>query len=320
MPRPRARLVALLGLTVGVAAASLAPARAARGGPADPDDRVRLSLPNAGLPFSPGDLEAAVEARLAVARDGGPATEVTVTPTPTPGTVVVMSARRLEEVAVAGKSPVEAARLVALAIVAVVRPAISVDRGLVAQEGGDAVENSLELRAGRAGAAAPSRFTVAAATGLSLGLREGSASSESLIEAAWSWGAAVGDGGSALRPWQIAVGLGFARASADGVAFALDSYPLRLGLRRRWRFLVAGAGPVVRRFHTRGLDDKSGGVAGGFGSLAADVALGAGFRATATISCDVHSERLVFRTAGKTVLTTAPVIPWLGIGLSWGAS
>jgi hypothetical protein len=316
---PQTRLASLLGLTLGLAVGG--PARAA-----DDEDRVRLALPVAGLPFSSTDLESAVQTRLALVRDGGPATEVTVTPTPTPGSIMVISARRLEEVSVAGKSPDEAARLVALAVVAVVRPAGPAEA--TAFGGGDAGPAGVPGLAARATAGTgPARgsFSLAAATGIAFRLAGDAATSESTIEGAWAWGTTDGAG---RRPWQIALGLGFARArvnwsdraigGAPAGGFDLDTFPVRLGLRHRWGFLVAGAGPVLRLFRTGGIDEGTGAVAGGFAQLGADVALGHGFRATATAACDLDSERLVFRAAGQPVLTAGPLIPWLGLGLAWG--
>jgi hypothetical protein len=318
LPWPPTRLASLLGLTLGLTGALGWNGHAQA---ADDDDRVRLALPVAGLPFSAADLESAVQTRLLLVHDGGPATEVTVTPTPTPGHVMVMSTRRLEEVAVGGKSADEAARLVALAIVAVVRPATSADAAGFA---GSAAATGLTARATGA-AAAPGSFSLAAATGIAFGLAEGAPTSESLVEGAWAWGRADGAG---RRPWQLALGLGFARARvawSDRViggsrvaGFDFDSYPVRLGLRRRFGFLVAGAGPVLRIFRTSGVDGGDGAVAGGFASLGADVALGKGFRATVIASCDLASERLVFRAGGQPVLTAGPLIGWLGVGLGWG--
>jgi hypothetical protein len=322
LPWPPTRLASLLGLTLGLTGVGWGGGSSAHA--AEDGDRVRLAMPVAGLPFSSADLESAVQTRLALVRDGGPATEVTVTPTPTPGNVMVISARRLEEISVAGKSADEAARLVALAIVAVVRPPTTGDATAFTDNGSSANVPGLAARATGAAPASGS-FSLAAATGIAFGLVEGAATSESMIEGGWSWGRADGAG---RRPWQLALGVGFARArvawndraigGTPAGGFDLDTFPVRLGLRRRWGFLVAGAGPVLRLFRTSGFDSGSGAVAGGYASLGADMALGRGFRATATASCDLDSERLVFRAAGQPVLTAGPVIAWLGLGLAWG--
>jgi hypothetical protein len=321
LPRPRARLLGVLGAAWGLTGAGHLAGKSARAEAAEARG-VRLALPATGLPFSPADLELAVQARLTLVRGDGPATPVVIAPSPATGTVVVTSARRLEEVTVAGKSATEAARLVALAVVAVVRPAAIDSAASFAGETTGLADQS------RDGHPAPGRerWSVGAATGVSLGLRDGGVTFEPLIEGAWSWGAPAGAAPGGAGPWQIALGLGFARAQVAWSDrdlrgnFVLDTFPVRVGLRRRWQFLTVGAGPVVRLFRTSGLDGGGGAVAGGYASVGTDLALGGGLRATVTLSGDVDSQRLVFRAAGMELLTAGPFIPWLGVGLRWGAS
>jgi hypothetical protein len=275
---------------------------------------VRLTVAEAGLPFSPGELESAVQARLPVIRGDGAATDVTVAVAPAPDadTIVVTSGRRLEAVAVAGKRPVEAARLVALAVVAVARPAAPEP---VVSDAVAGLGNEAALAASAATPSSASSWEIGAATGVSFGLAGARGSFEPTLELAWAPLARHPD-------WQIAAGLGFARAEVtwNQRPFELDTFPARLGVRHRWRFVTAGAGPVVRFYRTGGLEGGAGSMLGGFASLGGVLPLGSHLRATATLACDVNAEQLVFRAAGAPVLTVGPFIPWLGLGLIWGAS
>jgi hypothetical protein len=50
------------------------------------------------------------------------------------------------------------------------------------------------------------------------------------------------------------------------------------------------------------------------------VSLGRGVRALAALSCDLVTQRLDFRAAGLTMMSTRHAIPWLGLGLAWEGS
>jgi hypothetical protein len=273
---------------------------------------VRLTLPIAGLPFSSAELEAAVENRLAIQRGPGPATEVTVTPTPTPGNIVVVSRHRLEEVSVAGKAPAEAARLIALAVVAVTRPvASSVAVAAAAPASGDV---GLTARAEATPSRGDGHWRLGARTGVSHGLPTGDLASESMIDFAMPFGA--------LRVWEVTGSLGYARVAAAnfGPAVVLNTIPMRLGLQRRWDWLAVGAGSVIRWYDVAGSSVNGGAVPGGTAHVAADLPLTAGFLARAAIACDAYLDEVIFRSNGREVIRTARFMPWLGVGLLWGPS
>ncbi|HEY0709192.1 MAG TPA: hypothetical protein VGG33_20450 [Polyangia bacterium] len=277
---------------------------------ADEGPPVRLSLAAAGLPFTSAELESAVETRMALRRGPGPATEVTVTQTPNRGNVVVMSAQRLEEVSVAGKPSTEAARLVALAVWAVTRPAPQAHVVATAASAEAAPPPSLAARADEPGSP-ERRWSVGASTGFSFGVPAGDAVWESTLE-----------GGLALGPsrrWQLAGALGYARVAGESPrgAGAFDTIPLRLTLGHRRGPLAVSAGPVIRWYGVGGDVVASPGATAG---VSVDMPVGRDLTMRASLVCDAYLDRLIFRFAGAEVMQTGRFVPWLGIGFHWGAS
>jgi hypothetical protein len=274
--------------------------------PAFGDDgrAVRLELQDGGpLPFSAAQLEGAVAARLPVARPGADAQTVRISPDLEGGRVVVTSSRRQQDVPLVGKSAPEAARLVALAVVDVLRPEPS--EGLAPTSPAATVSDTVIVRdRDRAG------LTVALLPGVSVGLDGRALTFEPVLDLAL---ARAGGGG-----WGLALGYGRAAAAVSGRRFTLDTLPVRLGPRWRWRIVELGGGAVVRLYRTGGLDGGSGAMAGGYASVAASFDLGRGLRGQVTASCDAHAERVVFRAAKASVVTTGPFIAWMGLGLRLG--
>ncbi|HEY0714709.1 MAG TPA: hypothetical protein VGF45_18655 [Polyangia bacterium] len=278
---------------------------------------VRLSLPAAGLPFPPAELEAAVETRVGLARGPGPAADVAVTPTPTAGTVMVMSRHRLEEVSVAGKAPAEAARLVALAVVAVTRPVSAIATAAAPAERSSGGDGTAGIVAGATGAVSTGArpWTLGLSTGLAHGLPSGEVVSESSLDGTFGLGT--------QGQWEVAASLGFARVNAAATfsgALALNTLPVRVSLRRRWGWLGLGAGPVVRWYDVAGPSVDGVAVPGASGHVSAELPVAGGLRLRATLSCDAYLDELVFRSNGREVMRTARVVPWLGVGLFWGRS
>lgn len=273
---------------------------------------MRLTLHQPGdLPFSSEQLVMAVEARLPVVRAADTvAAPVRVQPAGTLGAVVVETAAGRLEVAVGGRQPTEAARLVALAIVDVTRPPPSAAVVTKAAPGAPA--------AGRA-----ALFGVAVVPGLSVGLNGRTASFEPTADLVLALGQR-GNTTATATIWGLGLSLGFARATAPwrDHELALSTFPARLGPRVRWHQLELGAGAAARMYSTTGLDGGWGTLLGGFATVGISGALAGGVRWTALAACDVYREKVVFRAAGDPVMTAGPFVFWLGVGARWqgGAS
>ena len=260
------------------------------------------------FPFSTAELRAAVDARVPLATDPGSASSVvTVTGDGPGGPIAVASSFRMQRVPMAGKTPAQAARLVALAVLDVARSLPAPVQAAAPNAGSLAA--SAPPAQGR-GALAVGLFPAAVNTGLG-----GGATFEPTLELSWRPPLRLGPGQPGLD-----VQLGFARTQAawNGRAFDLQTLPARLGLRWRWRALEGGAGAVARLYRTRGLDGGSGAIAGGFAELRGALALGPSLQAVAAVGCDGYTERLEFRAAGLSLLRTGQVMPWMGLGVVWG--
>jgi hypothetical protein len=268
------------------------------------------------FPFSTGELRAAVEARLPLAEAPAPGVAVVNVTAHDGGPVLVASAGREQQVSVAGRSATEAARLVALAVLDVCRPLPA---------GGATLAQVSAVGGADAAVAAPAAPPAAGQRGLSvglfpavvLGLTFRSAVFEPTLDVGWQFarGLAGGRLGMGLQ-------LGASRASEpwSGLRFGLQTLPVRLGPRWRWRTIEVAAGPVARLYRTTGIDGGSGAIAGGFLALRGGMALtrAGTLAAVASLSADAYSERLDFRARGTTLLRSAHVMPWLGAGLVWG--
>jgi hypothetical protein len=286
-----------------LAAAALLAGRAAAA-----DRAVRLELRAAeAFPFSEADLRAAVEARLPLAGEQAPgAALVSVTGDGAGGPVAVASQGRQQQVPVAGKTATEAARLVALAVLDVSRPLPP----------GPAPAAELAAPAPTPTTAASGGFALGLVPTLVRGLAGQAAAFEPTVDLGWRSQRRLGGGrlGAGLT-------LGMAQASARWFdrQFVLQTLPVRLGPRWRWRWLEAGAGGVARLYRTRGIDGGSGAIAGAFVSLRAVAPVGQTLQAVAALGCDGYSERLDFKADALSLLTSEHVMPWLGLGLEWGA-
>lgn len=286
------------------------------------DTPVRLIIPpGAPLPFSAGELQSAVQARLPVATsDETTATPVRVAPGLAVDAVSVSVADGRQDVWVAGKGAAEAARLVALAVVDLTRPppAPALEAAAIG-----AAEGAV-LRKPASPPLSPRtpmpRLTLGLFPGLSSGLGGGVAAFEPTLEltvarARSGTGAGVGESG-----WALALSAGYARTSAAWRTqeFRLTTLPVRLGARWTWRALEVTGGGAARVYDTGGLDGGRGALLGGFASVGASGPIGRGVRWAALAGCDLYQEKLVFRAAGTPVLSTGPLIIWLGVGARWG--
>jgi hypothetical protein len=274
---------------------------------AEPAIRVDVER-SSELPFSSAELLAAIDARVRIAQ-GAPDERVVlvhVGPAERPGQVAVAAMAATVDVLTDGKPPAEAARLVALAVVDLTRaePPTPGETLVVAAS---AAPVEPVARSGGVG------FGVAFYPGASAGLG-GGVSFEPTLDLSASVGGGVGS------TWRVGVSVGFASASAPWIdrSFTLSTVPVRSGVRWRWRRLEIGGGAVARLYRTAGLDGGEGVMWGGFGSVATSGALAARWRWTVMAAGDVYSDRMVFRAAGQTLLTSGPFVAWLGAGALFG--
>jgi hypothetical protein len=281
-----------------------------------PAAAVRLDVQDAAtLPFTPELLEAAVEARQPVARGAevGAAPAVVVRSLGA-GWVVIEGGARRQQLAVHGRAAPEAARLVALAVLDVLRPELSLTppaaapAATVARTAPPPPTGPGDRRRG---------LDLSLLPGASFGFDSGAASFEPTAALTWWSGYQLVGGATGLT---AEVAFNRAAAQVNRRQLTLDTLPVRLGARWGRRWFDAGGGIVLRSYRTGGLDGGSGAVPGGFLSVRAGVPLGRGLRALAALSCDLVTQRLDFRAAGLTMMSTRHAIPWLGLGLAWQGS
>ena len=303
------RCVPLLALTAvalmaGFGLAQTAGARAER--------PVRLALPNAEtLPFAASELSAAVglRAQVVTGADAAPdAVEVDVTSTEV-GWVEVASGPRRRRVEVSGVSGPDAARLVALIVVDVVRAEMPLPAAAAV-----AVSLPPETTAPARGGS-PSRFALAAIAGL---------------------GVRTTDAGIGMMPtlegqlrltnhMRIVLSAAFERAEvvvrqapADGKV-ALTMFPLRLGagLRLGWAELRAGA--LARLYTVSELAADGGVVWGGFAAVTAAWPTRGAVSGFGIVGVDFHPQVLALTLAQQPVLTLHTLAPFVGVGAVFGS-
>jgi hypothetical protein len=308
-PRRPASLAAALGLAAALAARG---DRGAGAWAAEPP-AIAVDLPAAEpLPFTSAELASAVDPRLADAGGTapGPISLVWVGP----DVLEVRAPARRRAVELGGARGAAAARLVALAIVDVVRPQGGGAIAAPAADPGTAQVIAAAPAAPRApdgSALALAAWTAVNATATSAGL-----SLEPMVEAAWRLGGDDGQAGGQGVAAQVGYGVG--RGVVGGTRFTLHFVPARLGAwaqRGRWR---VGGGLSARPYVTAGLDGGAGVLWGGHVDGRATFALGRGFAVLAIAGLEANATAVDFRVGGRSLLRTGRLVPWAGAGLSWG--
>ena len=274
------------------------------------------------LPFSQDQLLSSVAARVRVASqaDGG-AVLVTVAPV-SGGEVEVASPLRHQRVTLAGHQAVDAARLVALAVVDVVRdPAAHVpvtSAPPAAASLSSALENSVADRA-HTQTLPDTRLVMLLSGAAGLGAAPGQASFEPTLTVEHARATSLSLAAAPVM-WGLGVSLGYARSEAAflGRDFALQTWPLRLGPRLGWRWLTVSGGGTLRIYRTTGLDGGRGALVGGFLGIKAAIPIAGAFRAVLGAACDAYTDRLVFQARLLPVMRTEFLMPSLGGGIEWG--
>jgi hypothetical protein len=252
-----------------------------------------------------------------------------------PDVLEVRTAARRRSVALGESQGIEAARLVALAVVDVVRPLIgparpTPGRAAVAASGEGGLEAAARVRpvaeaaadararhrADQASAEPNARLSLALLSVVNRGSTSAGFAMEPMAEVAWRLGGTAANGGASFGvAAQAGYGRGLGRVS--GHELVLHFFPGRAGVwaQRGWWGLAAGA--ATRSYLTSGLDGGSGVLWGGFLSARASLDVGGGFSVLATGGTDLHPNGVDFRVKGRSLLSTGRVVPWLGLGVLW---
>jgi hypothetical protein len=289
-------------------------------------------------PFSPQELDAAVAIRRPAGGDGTRATTVAIG-WAGEGVVHASTSQRRRAVALAGARGDEAARLVALAIVDVVRP-LALPEPLTATGRADeaAVVGERPLRLPGEVASRAGRLTLALSGAVNRGATSAGFALEPTATAAWRLAGAAG-GTEVGMLAELGYGRGQGRVGTDSLVVHLA--PLRLGVfgrRAGWSITLAA---LARGYRTVGL---SGAIApspvtgvlrgpstASAGAPVMGVLLGGhlGVQRTWGLSQDVGlrlaggldllASGVDFRVRGQSLLRTGRLVPSVALGLLWGA-
>jgi hypothetical protein len=321
----------VLALAASLALAGPAAAAGATAPGSAPPVFLDVRLEGAALSFSAAELAAAVGLRLTLA----PAAAVGATPvvvtSPSPGQVAIASGWRRRAIDVAGAPAAEAARLVALMIVDLVRPEVALPApasipgpppAVPAPAAADTpppAAASAVVAARRAPLPSPAaprlppRLTLAAAMGIATGTTDAGASASPTVEARLALGSRA----------RLVLAAAFDRAEAlvrDGQmqsTLAVTTLPVRLGVGARLGFVELRAGGLVRTYLASGLASRGGAVGGMFAAVAVELPLGSALVPFGVLGVDVHPQAVAFQFAGQTVLELGRFAPWLAVGLAW---
>lgn len=260
-------------------------------------------------PFSARELEQAVQIRRAPGDGSGEAVTVAWA---RPGLVEARTRLRRRVVALGEARGPEAARLVAIAVLDVMRPLpvgeVASNEPAIAAVTPEANTVPGRLRLGLAGA-----------------VNHGATSAGFALEpvAAAAWRLARGDAGElGLR---LELGYGQARGQVgapiggESAVFAVHLVPVRLGIEGARGAFAASAGVMARPYFARGWGGGNGAIAGGY--LGAEVRWPAD-RALAGVlgvGVDLAANAVDFRVGGRSLLATGRVVPWARLGLGWRA-
>jgi hypothetical protein len=319
----------VLALAAGMAlAVPAAAAGATAPGSASPVF-LDIRLEGAALSFSAAELAAAVGLRLTLTSDAAVGATPVVVTSPSPGQVAIASGWRRREIDVADAPAAEAARLVALMIVDLVRPEVALPPPAsvpapppkVASPTAAATPPSAAASAAVAARAAPSRsdarlpprLTLAAAMGIAARTTDAGASASPTVEVRLALGSRA----------RLVLAAAFDHAEAlvrEGdmqSTLAVTTLPVRLGVGARLGFVEVRAGGLVRTYLASGLASRGGAVGGMFAAVAVELPLGSTLVPFGVVGVDVHPQAVAFQVAGQTVLELGRFAPWLAVGLAW---
>jgi hypothetical protein len=245
-------------------------------------------------PFTRQELESAVDIR----RPGGDGAVAVGWDDGGGGTIEASSGSRRRQVTLGDAQGPDAARLVALAVVDVLRPL-----------------PELELAAPVDRSPRPGGLPMAVAVlaALNRGATSAGFALEPSLRGGW------GRGRLAVA---AEVGYGQGRGRADRQTLVLHMIPARLSLQVRQGHWALQAGGLWRWYWIRGLAGGAGGawgtLYGGHLALERSFGLTARIGALVAVGVDVHANAVDLRVRGQSLMRSGRVAPMARLGLSWG--
>ncbi len=302
--RHLARAAVAAGLVVSAAGSQ---ARAEATTPRAVHLDVRTEAP--GTPFSAAELVSAVRLRMPVAASPTDGAAQVVVSASARGLVVIERGDRRREVDVgAAGSAAAAARLVALMIVDLVRPDLSLPP---AGRRAEAVPV-----AATAAPPTPARLSGAIIVALSTGITDAGAAAQPMLEARLAvgprWRSVLL---AALDGAEVVV-----RGAGGDSTLGLVTLPLRPGIGLGLGAIELRAGGLVRPYLASGAavgEGTSGVLWGLWAAVAFEAPVRGALVPVGVVGLDLSPQTLVFQLDGQTVLATQKLAPWLGVGLRW---
>jgi hypothetical protein len=271
---------------------------------------------DAAPPFSLTELEQAVRIRQP---DGAAGDQTVAVQWARPGVIEARSRDRRRAIELGGLRGPEAARVVAVAVLDVRRPAGFADAASAADGARDADGTTLSARA-----APPSTRPPGARLRLGLGaaLNHGATSAGLALEPTGSAALALaGLGQRGQLGLAFEAGYGQGRGRVGGQNFVVHMIPLRLCAFVAQGGYTLAAGALVRPYLTSGWGGGSGVLAGGTATAEArwPSAPERPLAATLGAGVDVAANAVDFRVGNVSLLNTGRVVPWMRLGISWRA-
>jgi hypothetical protein len=310
LPPTPGRVAWAIALALGVATVERAEAA--------PCCDLAWQFPNAAPPpFSRQELEAAVAIRQPPG--AGAAPDAVALAWAGDGIVQASTPLRRRVVTLGPARGSEAARLVALAVVDVLRPlGLPPELETVAARGSDAAEvraSALPEQGNR-----PETLTFALAGAVNRGATSAGFALEPTAAVAWR----LAGGASGLQTGVVVeVGYGQGRGRAGLETLVVHLAPARLGLFLRSGSWALVAGGLARGYSTDGI---AGGVSrvrgwllGGHAAAQRALPLGRDFGLLVAAGVDVAANAVDFRVRGQSLLRTGRLVPTVRMGLLWRA-
>jgi hypothetical protein len=250
-------------------------------------------------PFSSADLAEAI--RIRCPRADGKTVPVAVR-WAAAGVIAAEAAGRHRQVSLGEESGVAAARLVAIAVLDVVRPLP-----------GEAEPTTLTGTLPPAEPADRARLVLA----LGFGLGRGGTSAGFAVEPALSLEFGFGSRPGPRLGVHGELGYFEGRGRVSGKTFTLRMLPARVGPTVTLDRFAFSAGALLRPYFTSGWDGGRGWQWGGYAAASMHLPLRGSFGVRVALGLDLPADVLDFRVLGSTLLETGRLVPWVRVGGSW---
>jgi hypothetical protein len=212
----------------------------------------------------------------------------------------------------------EAARLVAVAVLDVLRPPAT---STLPDSEAPARRADSASDATRLSAQAPAPVAPGARLRLALGaaLNRGATSAGFALEPTAAAALALGALGASQLGLGFEIGYGQGRGQVSTKTFVVHMIPLRLcAFAARGRYTVT-AGALLRPYFSSGWGGENGTLAGGTFSAEGRWPVQRSWATTLAAGLDLPGNAVDFHVGGLSLLRTGRVVPWLRAGMSWRA-